>query len=395
MGRAMCIVMMVVLACAFCGRTAWGGAPAEPPLPDLPKTQVTIPWSELRALLGQAAPAAPPVDFVLSQAAYAATVEGDRARVTASAEVNALGPQWTLVPLGPAAAGIVSAKADDQPCQLVLRDKALYALFAGQRKHKLELLIERRVVEAKEGRQFDLSPLPCAVSSLTATLPGAALAVESEGAVAPQSVEKGNTTVFTATYPAAPTITVAWRPRPPVARPPRLYAESETLAVVDDGLIRVEARVATQIVHTAAKELHFRLDPKAIVLGVAGKNVANWAEEAAQDAKGVAVTLAQPALGTQEAEITYELEFPADGGDVALGAVRLEGALRDQGCLAVASTGAVQVEPGKTDVPRIGVSELPERIRKARADSLQLAYRFTKPPAVVRLALTRPKPQPA
>src|SRR5687767_13453658 len=78
-------------------------------LPSLSNTSVSIPWNELRDLLGEGGgdrAEKPPVDFVFSTAAYTAEV-GERAvSVSAEADVTLLGEGWVLVPLGAADSGV-------------------------------------------------------------------------------------------------------------------------------------------------------------------------------------------------------------------------------------------------------------------------------------------------
>jgi hypothetical protein len=372
---------------------------AKPLLPDLAKTQITLPWNELATLLGRGGREdrnLPPVDHVFAQVEYTAGVAGDRASIVATAEVSTLGKAWTLVPLGPPTLGVVAVKADGQPCPLVQRDGTLWALLSGPNKHKLELLTQPKVVESAQGRQFELTLIGAPLVTLKATLPGAGLEVQAEGALVSQTVSKDQATVLTATCRGGTSLTVAWKARPAVPRPTRLYADTETLATVEDGLVRVHSLVNVQLLHTPTRELRFRLDGKAVLLGVTGKNVVRWNEQPAADKSGdklAAVLLAQPILGDQTLEIVEELELPAEGGKLALAAPRVEQSHREQGYLAVSSTDVMSVEPGEATARRIGVSQLPERLRSGGGPLL--AYHYTRSPAAVGLVVSRPKPQPA
>ncbi len=368
--------------------------------PDLSKVQVTLPGSELFKLLGHGGKedqVRPPVEFVFSQAECNVSVADDRAAVTTSAEVTMLVKPWVLVPLGPAQLGISGVKCDGQPCSLVEREGGLYALLSGEGKHKLELSAQQKVTESTQGRQLVLPLIPSPILSVKATLPGTGLEVQAEGATAVQTLEKGQVTSFVANYRGGASATIAWRPRPQTVRPPRLYGETETVAMLEDGLLRVKSHIDLQILHAPLHELRFQIEGKAVVLSVAGKNVARWSEQpldAKTGGKLLTATFAQPAQGEQSLEIVTEAEIAAEGGKLAISAPRLQQAQRDQGFLAVAGAGGLNVAVSEASVPRIGISQLPERVRNG-VGGLLFAYRYAKPPASVQLAVSQPKPQTA
>jgi len=372
-------------------------------LPDLSRAQVTVPADQLLLLLGRTADerVRPPVDHVFLQAASTVIVQADRAAINSSAEVNVLAPHWVQVPVAPAVLDAVSVKVDGQPCPVTVARDTLLALLSGPGRHKLEAVAEAKVAETPQGRQVEVPLPPVALVTLSVTLPGAGLDIQSVGAVAPQITEKANTTVFSATYRGisergAATARILWKPRPALTRPTRLYADTQTLALVDDGLVRVVARAETQIVQTPTRELRLRMDAKAVVLSVIGKNIARWEQRPLADAKAgetlIAVTLAEPTLGNQPLEMTYEIDFPAEGAQVAIAPPRLEGARRDQGWIGVATTGVMAIQPGEATAPRVGVSQLPEAMRRADG-KIQLGYHYTQAPAAVRLTLARTKTQ--
>ena len=374
-------------------------APKPAVQPDLSHSQVTLPANEWLKLLGHGKDdqLRPPVDFVFSQAECTVAVTGDRAAVTTAAEVATLGKPWALVPLGPAQLGVSSVKCDGQPCSLVERDGGLYVLLNSEGKHKLELVAQQKVSESTQGRQILLPLIPSPIITVKAALPGTGLEVQTEGATAVQTTEKGQATSLVATYRGGTSVLIAWRPRPLFVRPPRVYGDTETVATVEDGLLRVKSHINLQIVHAPLPELRFQIDGKAVVLSVQGKNVARWSEQpldAKTGGKLLTATFAQPVQDEQSLDVVTEAEIPPEGGKLVVSAPRLQQAQRDQGFLAVANAGGLNVAAGEANLPRIAISQLPERVRKD-AGGLMLAYRYAKPPAAVQLTVNQAKPQVA
>jgi hypothetical protein len=371
-------------------------APA--PLPSLANTHVSIPWSELRELLDQRGggrQSKPPVPLVFSPVTAEAIVDEGRATTTFSGTVESLGDGWTLVPLGPEDAGVVSAEADGQPAPLVMHDKQVCTLLAEQRKTKLSWVVESKVAEAATGNSLSL-PLPGApIVAVTARFAEPGLGVSSIAAVASRVDTDGKATVFTGRYRGGQTVSIQFREPQAAARPPRIYADVSAVALVDEGLVRIHHHLALDVLHSPAEDLRLGVDPDSTVLSVSGDAVGRWSEQGEGDDREVLVDLVKPVLGKQSIVAVTELDSPAGEGDIALTAMELLDARRQQGFLAVATTGAMEVEPTETELPRVSVSQLPSSVRELAGRSPVLAYRYTKPPAGVTLHLTRPVAQPA
>lgn len=98
-------------------------------LPNIENATISVPWNELRDLLtksGRDEREAAPVDHVFSEASYSVTLGERHAAALAEVEVTTLAAGWTLVPLGTADAGIVSAIVNGKRRRLVMRDQSLF-----------------------------------------------------------------------------------------------------------------------------------------------------------------------------------------------------------------------------------------------------------------------------
>ena len=393
------VVVSVCLLGAVCHISS--AAPPKAPLPALTNTSVSIPWPELRRLLDAARPArdAPPVAHVFSAAEYTATVSGagDHVTITARCDVNVLADKWALVPLGPAAAALRKVTVDGKPCPVVMRDKALHALLTGKPAgaRKLQIEIEAKVTVSKGVSSFQLPLVPSPIVTVTTTVPRVGLEVRADGS-AVKLAEKGGKTTAVSSHRGGAAAVISWRTRParPRALPTRIYAETETLVRLDDALVRSTADVRLQIVHTAPAKVRLHVDPKDVVLSVTGDGVSGW-----QRADGaVDVSFEPGAAAERTVKVVTERDVPKAGGALALRAIKVDGAKRDRGTVAVAAGDGWEVRPanaGKDGADRIGVSELSSRLRKAGGAGLELAFRYREAPATVAMSVTRAKRLPA
>jgi hypothetical protein len=408
-----------------------GAAAPSDSLPLLRNTSVSIPWQELRDLLDAARkPEAerPPVSYVYSPAVYAATVgapaagtaAGGAATVTvvARCEVDVLADKWALVPLGTASNGLRLVTVDGKPCPVVVKDGSLSALLTGKGTRKLEITLEEKVVTDKGVDRFELPLIPSPIVTLTTTIPRKGLDVASSTAAGVKAEEKGEQTIVVSSHRGGSAAVLSWQARPvrPAAMPTRLYADIETLVSLDDGLARLTSDVRLQVLHTPVDKIRLAVDPKATVLAVTGDGVAGWNLADEKGAKFVEVSFLPPAAGDKTLKVTCERELAEAGGELAIQAVRVDGAKRDRGEIAVASRGGWEVKPVAGAVPaaapaaapaapaapaaastaaeRVGVSRLSASLRSAGGAGLELAYVYREAPATVTLAVARPKRLP-
>ena len=378
-------------------------AAAESPvrqLPSLANANVSLPWRELRGLLEAARGAAkpqPPVSHVFSPASYTATVAGDTARIIGRCSVDVLAERWVLVPLGPAPQGLRKVTLDGKACPVVMRGEALHALLSGKGARAIQIEIDAPVSVAKGTSSFRVPLVPSPVITLTTAVPRAGLDVRATGASTTKCSEAGGKTTAVSGHRGGSVITVSWRVKParPRALPTRVYADTHTLVTLDDGLVRAVADVRLDVVHSPGARLRFHVDPKAVVLSVTGENLDGWRLVTEKAEKVVEVSFPAGATGERRLRIATERDLPEAGGEVALPVVRLAGAKRDRGTVAVASAGGWEVKPLGADAERIGISQLPATLRKAGGAGLELAYRYRKAPASISLAVARPKRQAA
>lgn len=367
--------------------------PAGSDLPALNNTAVSIPWNDLRGLLDKARGDKPPVDYVLSAASYAVTVGDKAAVVTCDLEVTLLSDRWALVPLG-ASTGITRVLLNDKSAATVVQNATLMVLIEGKGdgKSRLQVALERPI-EMEAGRaRIELPLPPSPLVSISAAIPQANLDVTLPGASAMKTAENANQTTLTASAQGGRPLMLSYAPRPAqAAGAARTYADTETQVSVEPGLLRVTASVTARIERSALAQLRLNVDPKAVVLSVSGKDIARWSEENADGGKALLVQFASAAEGERVIEVVYERDIPDAGGEAVLEPVALDGARRNRGLLAVRSSGAFDVRPGKSSAERISVSELPEPLRTS---ATQIAYRYAELPAAIALTLERVKKLP-
>jgi hypothetical protein len=411
--RARSLPMMrlwFIIALSFClfsdaAAADPGAAPAtQPALPSLSHSSISIPWEDLRGLLEKNNPAAerPPIDFAFSPATYTATVSDKGVAVSANVEVSLLVDGWTLVPLGPANSGVTSAAVDGQPASLVVRGEQHFVLLQGKGQKKITLNLSRDISTEAGHRAFDLPLIPSALVTVSVRIPQKNLAVHSVGATGVTVAENGAGTVVQGTFHGGVPASFSWQPAPPpgAAADARTYVDGETLVTVEKGLLRAGTHLKISIERAPIKELKIDIDPRLTVLSVSGQDIAQWKQSPpAQpgNAGSLTVTFNAETQGERAIDIIAERDIAEAGGEVSLRPPAVVGAKRDRGYVAIATAGAFEIRPGKSEADRVSVSELPAALRSpggGNAPLLQIGYRYLEP-AEVTLLLEKVKVQPA
>ncbi|MCE5276530.1 MAG: hypothetical protein ABFD92_17050 [Planctomycetaceae bacterium] len=381
-------------------------AEAKAAVPSMPGATVTVPWDQLKTVMergGAAAPAGPPVPYFFTRVSYKGSVAGDVATIVGTCDVTLLQDSWTAVVLGKAG-GLSKVTADGKGCALQTVNGQVIALLRGKGDHTIDVHILRQVwtSEGLSGLWFPLVPAP--IINVTMTLPGGGLIVTAGDALqeAVRRVEeKDGKTVFAATCDWGTEATIAWRG---AAQASRIYTDTNTLVDVEDGLIRYVARVHAEILQAPVSQMQFALDARAVILKVEAakgddtSNLARWSEETRDGKRYVLATFSAPVQGVQRVHLTYEHDVAPAGGEAPLAIVTVVDSKRDRGNIAIQATGEFEVNPGKSNVPRVGVRSTPSTmpaLGDREPQHMVFGYAYVRQPVQVSLELARPKPQPA
>ena len=366
--------------------------PADAGLPTLSNASVSVPWSELRPLLerGKSAPEQPPVDYVFAPVAYTATVGAKTVKVTVTCEVTLLADKWILLPLGSTAAGVIEAKADGQPCPLVMRDGQLFALLKGQGVKKLALQMERDLAADGATTGFDLPLLPAPLVSVSTLIPQVGLNIHTPHAADIRATEKDQGTTLAASYRGGETITISWAQRPPQdQQPTKVMAQTLTCIAVDRGVLRCKALVKYEILHAAVNSFRINLPEGIEILRTRGDNAGESRLSTEGKQRQLVVGLKSPAEGTYQLLIEYEQRFKEDQASLSLPLLTQAGAAQDSGMLGIEVRGNYEITPAMEGMDRVDIKQLPQDLWQQAQSPLLFGYRYQNPPGKLSLALTR------
>ena len=334
------------------------------------QASAVIPYEEyvrlMNAYLEQQARPPETTEAVVSRSSYAAKVEKDVVRITASYSIRVLKQTgWAKLPLtfGNVAVGKVLA-ADNRDIVMTGVSRGRYQLLlngAGDYSVTIELLAA--VKTSPESRSFAFNCPVTGISELTVTIPEPDQTIE----VLPLRVHlpatgsNENQTVVKASVGATDNIDVRWNPKAGSKPVMDLLTSvvNTTSVSIEPGLIQSTATLTYEILRGELSETTVRIPKDARIIDVVSPQgrIRNWAAEDAGNHQRIRVELLTPA--TKDFQVTVQTERNTKGdtfqlvGNSAEGlleGIHAEGVVRESGRLNVVTdsslTGVVTSQSG-------------------------------------------------
>ncbi len=285
----------------------------------MPYAQFLKMWDKSRPL-DPRVPGKPPVNAVITEAAYSGKIAGDVAQLEVNLTVQVLGKPWVEVPIQFGEAAIGKMTASDDKVLLQATGNGTYGLlFPKIGEHKVKLELTTRVRTSPDGRSLELDCPPAGITTFDLTVPAGDQTVEITpvAIVTPQAGDD-KTTHIKANLGATKKIAARWRPRLSTAPVMEVLATvHNTLDVrIADGLVHTHATLVYQVLRGQVDQLRIGVPLDHRILDVTGVGLKSW--KAAKEAKMQVVTV--DLLGGDSKSIAVEVhtERPVPDGAVEL-----------------------------------------------------------------------------
>ena len=358
-------------------------------------TKIRIPWQEFKTLLvwsinqkKKDAPP-PPTDFALTSAEYAGTLAKDGAVFTATFKITLLKDNaWKVIPLLPATVAIQDIKVP-QGAYVRLANNFYEVLTAAAPSDITVTATFAVAVTEQAGSntlRFDRVPSGTCVLDLKVAQTGVDIQVA--GAQSVVKKEAAGVTQVLAALPAAAPVQLSWERAIPEAEkvPPKLYAETQTLVAVGDGILIGRERIKYSILHTGVRVLKLKLPKGVSILEAKGEKVRDW--RVTQDELNVA--LASEVIGDYMLNITYEQPTAAEQTAGTLPVIRAVDVVREKGHIGVVALANVELSaPQLKGATAIDVRELPVELLSITTQPILLAYRYVADTFDIPLAIKK------
>lgn len=341
----------------------------------MPYAQFIKMWDKTRA--GDLRdPAKPPVNAVITEAAYTGRIAGDVANIEAALTIQVLGKPWVELPIQFGDAAIGKVTSTDDKVLLQATGNGTYALlFPKAGEHKVRLELTAKVRTSPDGRSVEIDCPASGITSVDLTVPAGDQAVE----ITPQAVvtpQQGDdkTTRIKANLGATKKIGARWHPR--LSTAPAMEVLTTLQNVLDlriaDGLVHSHATLTYQVLRGQVDQLRIAVPLDHRILDVTAAGLKSW--KTTKDAKSQIVTV--DLLGADAKTIAVEVhtERPVPDGPLELAGVddmglyrgiHALGEVRENGIVVVGqSTDLALSVQQQSGLVRIEAAEVPEALRR-------------------------------
>ena len=341
---------------------------------------VDLPWNEFKALLEwsvqrkagkQDVP--PPTDFIIASSEYAGTLTDEGAQMVLKLKLEVLREKgWKQIPILPNTVALTNAKLPDG---VFLHSKGKAYELLTEKTGPMEATLEFSVAVEKEAgiNRVNFARVAPGSSVLDLSIARESVDVKVTGAQSLVIKTAAGKTQVAAALPSDVPLSVTWeRALPKVEKAPtRLYAETQTLVAVAEGVLLCQETVNFNILHTAVRELKLKAPADASVLTVTGQNVQDW--RAAKDGE-LTVVLRSEVIGSHSLRIAYE---QAGGDSVEAPVIRPVGAEREKGFVGIVAMTNVEIAAGQvTGATSIDVRQLPAELVAMTNQPILLGFRY-------------------
>ena len=355
---------------------------------------VDLPWKEFKALLEYSVKTkkvdkkpAPPADFIVSDSLYTGTLSPDGAVFTLDLKVNILKDKgWKRIPVLPATVALKSSTLPEGVHLNVYG--SYYELLTAKTGEIAVQLTFATAVTKSAGTNIVSFARPAAGSSIIKlSVDGKDVSVVVASA---QSLKIGSENDKTGVIAALPTRVgahISWKraiPKAPAA-PTKMYALTNTLVSVADGLLICQETIDYNILHSPINKLALKVPEKASVLTVVGANIQSWRVE-----KGMLnITLARETIGSYKLNITYE-QASSTKANTPVPVISSQGVEREKGFVAVVALANVEIGSGDiTGATEIDARRLPGTLAARTNNPILMGFRYVGDKVAIPLTIKR------
>jgi len=361
------------------------------------QAKVRIPWQEFKALLKwsveqkqKGANQPPPTDWAITSAEYVGELTKDGATFNATFKVNVLKEKdWKTIPILPATVAIQDVSLPPST-YLRLNNNMYEVLTTGTGPMEIKVKFAVAVTEQAGtlALRFDRAASSTCVLDLKVAQTGVDIAVT--GAQAVVKKEEAGATRVAVALPAQQAVQLSWERAIPEAEkvPPKVYAETQTLVAVGDGIIVCREKINFNILHTGVRVLKLKVPDGVSILEVKGERVRDWRVTQSE----LSVAMSNEVIGDYVLNVTYEKPTVAEAAAASAGlpVLRTVDVVREKGHIGVVALANVELSAPKLDgATAIDVRELPPEMLAITAQPILLAFRYVTEKFDIPLAIKK------
>ncbi|MCK5832284.1 hypothetical protein KAH81_01300 [bacterium] len=373
-------------------------------LPSLPKTNVDIPWAELRTLIEMSMITdttvfTPPVDYIIPYAEYETIVQENALSGTVEISIVVLKKGYVEVQLFNQNLPLKRPSLDGKFAPLVPRYGKHTLIIKGPGKFSFSAGFIMEIAEHTTNFRLNLPQTSSTFFKLE--VPGADWDVKFNPASSLTKKAYAGKTSVEAYIPTTDYLFCEWMKELPPEEvedlEPIVYSELRLLYSVGEGMVKGNADLIYSIVQGKIDVVRFKVPNDVRVLDVRSSNLRDWKISEEGEESVINAYLKFPTGGTVAIGCDFERSMQGVSAIVALPVVTCVSVQREKGYIGVEATTNVEVSLEKEELEvasRIDRSEVPQALWSRANYPIILAFKYLETPYRIVLDIERHEDMP-
>ena len=337
-------------------------------------------------------------EFIMSQATYSGSIQGEAIAWDASIVTEMLVDSEITVPLISRHATLVAVDVDGKPAMVFTRDGRFAVRLAGVGQHRIHLSFLSAITypDGVPSSDFDIPGVP--ISEFNLTLPGEKL-VKVEPAANVETEVTQSATKVSFFIPMSQSVALTWME----AIPEYVAIESRSNAVVyhalhaAEGVLYGQAAIHYEITRGEANSLQFSIPASAQVNSITSASgaIVDWTlleSDSNESLNIIEVFLNRAIKGEFVLDIGFEQLLNDKQVDIGVPMLRALDVIRQKGMMVLLSGSDLALEPGEyRDMSEVGENQLPAFFRNQLEQTVSHTYKYHADQAQMQIKTVTPQ----
>jgi hypothetical protein len=368
-------------------------------VPKMPKTDITIPWEEFKALIEELEkepplpPPPPPVELSVKEAKYKVDLSLGLITVDASFEVITFGKGWRELKIIGNGASLISLTVDGKDAPTKVKGDSVFVYLKGDsevgemvksKKYKVETRFYVFAPKTPGPNTVSFSVPNAAVGILTMSFDGKLENVGVNGIEFGRSQERLSVVLESGDAIKIKYTVAAPKEKDDVVKAkeevgePIVLSEVMTVLDIEEEAFFVDAIINYEVRGAPTTSFQIKFPENLELIDVFGEGISGW--ELNEKKNGLKVRVGYEILGNYSLRLTFERAFKEGTKAIDFPKIVPLNVKRDTGYIAIVSGGGFEIfEGNETKLTPQDPSELPRALLNIKGLPPVLSYRYTNP----------------
>jgi hypothetical protein len=355
----------------------------------LKEGNVVLKREEFKKLVDQMKPPVdpdvkPPFDYLITKAVYSGVMNRDNTAFTATLTVHVLKDNAYLrIPVIPQNIALQDIKLDGKQALVVSENGYHQVVISRTGEHTVTVSFSLKSSLDKGPHKLDLNIQQTPVTVLNMDLPLKEIDVEVPQAQQLSSRVSGNRTLVSALITPGRYISIQWRKKLAVTEkiPPKLYSEVYHLLSIEDDVLKLNADINYNILHSEIDQVRLAIPDNMNVLSISGDGVGEWQELSRGNERFIIIPFTYGKKGNVWVYVQAEVPLTESGKATSYSGFRVLETVRETGYIGIALNTSAEVIVAESEgLEKAAPQKLPQQLINKSAKPLIMGFKYLKHP---------------